>query len=201
MADKNPKIEEFIAKFPKWKKELTQLIKIIRKSKLEETIKWGMPNFCLDGKMVFGIGAFKNHFGIWYFQGSLLKDEAKVLVNVQEGKTMAMRQWKLDAMDQLDAKLIHAYNQEAIANQKAGKRVIPSKRVSKVIEMPSELKGHLDKTSKDKALFEKLTRGKQNEIKEYIGAAKRANTRVTRLEKSMILLQEGKTPLDKYRKS
>jgi uncharacterized protein YdeI (YjbR/CyaY-like superfamily) len=48
------------------------------------------------GKNLLGIGAFKNHFGLWFFQGSLLKQNTKLLVNAQEGKTQAMRQIKLD---------------------------------------------------------------------------------------------------------
>jgi len=200
MAEKNPAIEAYIEKFPQWEKELTKLVRIIRKSKLEETIKWGMPNFCLDGKMVIGIGAFKNHFGIWYFQGALLKDKSKVLKNAQPGKTQAMRQWKLESMEDLDVKLIHAYNQEAIENQKAGKRVIPTKRKPKKVAMPIELKEHLKQHPSDKKAFEKLTPGRQNEVKEYIGEAKRASTRINRLAKSIDLLLEGKTPMDMYRK-
>ena len=201
MSEKNPAIETYIKKFPHWNKELTILVKILRKSKLEETIKWGMPNFCLDGKMVFGIGAFKKHFGIWYFQGALLKDKAKVLNNAQPGKTQAMRQWKFTDLEQLDGKLIHAYNLEAIANQKAGLRIKTVKGKPKVIPVPLELAAHLKKYPSDKKRFESLTKGRQNEIKNYIGEAKREQTRLDRLAKSMDLLLEGKTPMDKYRKS
>ncbi len=201
MPDNNPAIEDYIEKFPQWKNELKNLVKILRKSKLEETIKWGMPNFCLNGKMVFGIGAFKKHYGIWYFQGALLKDTSKVLKNAQPGKTQAMRQWKFKHGDVLDAKLIHDYNTEAIANEKAGLRVVTKKSKPKQIAMPFELADHLKRYPSDKNRFEGLTKGRQNEIKNYINEAKREKTRYDRLAKSMDLLLEGKTPMDKYRKS
>lgn len=35
----------------------------------------------VDGKNVAGIGAFKSCIGLWFYQGSHLKDEAKVLHN------------------------------------------------------------------------------------------------------------------------
>jgi len=151
--------------------------------------------------MVLGIGAFKNHFGIWYFQGALLKDKGKVLKNAQPGKTQAMRQWKFTSYKDLDSKLIHEYNQEAIANQKAGKRVIPTKRKPKVVEMPPELSEHLMKNKTDKKRFEALTPGRQNDVKEYIGEAKRESTRANRLAKCIDLLIEGKTPADLYKKN
>jgi uncharacterized protein YdeI (YjbR/CyaY-like superfamily) len=47
--------------------------------------------YTLDGKNVAGLTAFKSHAAIWFFQGALLKEESKRLINGQEGITWAQR--------------------------------------------------------------------------------------------------------------
>jgi hypothetical protein len=36
---------------------------------IEETIKWGMPSFLYQGKIVCGIAGFKAHCALWFWQG------------------------------------------------------------------------------------------------------------------------------------
>ena len=63
-------------------------------SEMEETVKWGMPVYMVDGEIVTGLGSFKSYAGIWFYQGALLKDKHKKLINAQENKTNAMRQMR-----------------------------------------------------------------------------------------------------------
>ncbi len=55
-----------------------------------------------------------------------------MLINAQEGKTRAMRQWRFGSVDEIDKKLVLEYVQEAIQNQKDGKQIKPEK--TKIIE-------------------------------------------------------------------
>jgi uncharacterized protein YdhG (YjbR/CyaY superfamily) len=60
-------IDEYIATFPKAVQEvLGEVRKTIRKTapRAEETIKYGMPAFTLNGNLVF-FAAFKNHIGLY----------------------------------------------------------------------------------------------------------------------------------------
>lgn len=52
---------------------------IIINTELTETIKWNAPVYELNGKKLMGLGAFKHHFGIWFFNGIFLKDEQNSL--------------------------------------------------------------------------------------------------------------------------
>lgn len=36
---------------------------------LEESIKWGMPSFLYQGKIVCGFAGFKAHCALWFWQG------------------------------------------------------------------------------------------------------------------------------------
>ena len=76
-------VEEYIETNEHFSEALTLLRSIINKTELNEAIKWSAPVYDLDGKNVVGLGAFKNHFGIWFFNGVFLKDEHKLLVTAQ----------------------------------------------------------------------------------------------------------------------
>lgn len=180
-----------------WVEELELLYDIVRKTELEETIKWGAPCFTINGKNVLGLGGFKSYVGIWFNQGVFLKDPLKVLVNASEGKTKALRQWRFQSKKEINPKHVKAYILEAIENAIEGKTIKPEKK--KTAELPDELKSALKKDKKLNANFSALTPFKQREYIEYISEAKQEKTRVSRVEKSVSLILEGKGLNDKYR--
>jgi len=132
-------VEDYIQRFPEWETKLHVLRSIILKNQtIEEGFKWSIPVYMVDGKNVLGLAAFKSHIGLWFFQGALLKDEAKVLVNAQEGKTQAMRHWKFSISDTIPAALVQEYINEAVQYQKDGKTVVMKKEST--IVLSDELK-------------------------------------------------------------
>ncbi len=178
---------------------LTKLRKLALSTDLKETIKWGMPTYTINGKNVIGISAFKNHAGIWFFQGALLKDKSGVLRNAQEGKTQAMRQWVFTQISELNEDLILSYINEAIDNEKKGKRVI-LKRTDKSLEMPAALSEAFNKNKKAKQSFDQLTKGRQKDYAEYISSAKREATVQSRLAKILPMIISGIGLNDQYKK-
>ncbi len=125
--------------------------------------------------------------GLWFFQGALLKDSKKKLVNAQEGITKAQRQMRFNSIEEIHEKLILEYVNEAIKNQKAGKEIKPVKTTK--LTIPKELSEQLSKDVKLKKNFNNLTPFKQREYCDYISETKREATNESRLEKiiSMIL--------------
>ena len=95
-------------KINQWAEELGLLRTIIQKTELVETTKWGGTIYTLQGKNVLGIGGFKSYFGIWFMNGVFLKDEAKVLVNANEGVTRGLRQWRFQSAEEVNEKLAAA---------------------------------------------------------------------------------------------
>jgi len=182
-----------------WPEEMELIREILLETELEETLKGGMPTYVIDNKNVIGLGSFKNHFGIWFHQGVFFKDKKGLLVNAQKGKTMAMRHLKYTSGKEIKKSVIKQYALEAIKNQKEGLELKPKRTASKKISVPDELKAAFKKTKSIKAYYDKLTPGKQKEVCEYIGEAKRQATRDKRLDKSIELMKEGKSPMDMYR--
>ena len=195
--DRSKSANEFILKHQQWQEILTFLRDILLSTGLEETIKWGVPVYTLDGKNVVGLTAFKNHVAIWFLQGALLKDPAGVLVNAQEGTTRAQRQWRFDSMEGLDKGLIEDYLVEAIENQKKGKTIKPAKR--EAFSIPGELSEVLSGDKDLDASFKQLTSYKQREFAEYIAGAKRTDTKLRRLEKIVPMIRNSIGLNDRYR--
>ena len=156
------------------------------------------PVYTVDNKNVAGLGAFKSYVCIWFFQGVFLRDEQKVLINAQEGTTKALRQWRFQAVSEMDADLILKYVLEAVENSKLGKEVKPAAKQPAAI--PVELHKALLENEALKDSFAQLSPSKQREYAEHIGGAKREATRVSRLEKSIPMILEKKGLHDRYRR-
>ena len=190
--------EEYAEKHQKWKEQLQQLRELLLSTELEETIKWGVPTYVLKNKNVVGLGAFKNHCALWFFNGALLQKNTELLVNAQKEKTKALRQIRFKENDQLQLSVLIKYVEEAIQLQKAGKEIKPRK--SKPIEIPIELEKAFKNDASLKSGFEKFTKGKQREFTEHIANAKREATRISRLQKCISMIKAGIGLNDKYRK-
>lgn len=193
------KVTAYINKHAHWRDELETIRELFLNSELEEEVKWGAPAYTLNGKIVAGLGAFKNHMGIWFHQGVFLKDVKQKLLNAQEGKTKALRQWRFEKGDPIEKELIAAYIQEAVENSLAGKEIKPQRTKIKDIDIPSELTTAFQENSALKSAFEQLTPGKKKEYAGYISEAKREATKVSRLEKITPMILEGKGLHDKYK--
>lgn len=191
-------VEEYIEEHPDYGEALELLRDIMLSTELEETVKWSFPVYALKNKNVVSLGAFKNHFGIWFFNGVFLKDEHNLLTNAQDGKTKAMRQLKFESIKDIDKHIVLAYVKEAIENQKLGKEIKPDRR-KKEVTIPEALNTILNSNSDLKSCFEKLSNGKQREYCEYISSAKREATKHSRLEKITPMILQGIGLNDKYR--
>ncbi len=189
-------VEEYIES-SSWKKELTFLREIILSTGLTEDLKWGIPAYIYKGKNLMGIAAFKNYVGIWFHQGVFLKDDAKVLMNAQEGKTKAMRQWRFNSIDEIDPDLVKAYVFEAIENHRAGLEIKPVR--SKTYEMSPYLEDFLNNNAEVKQAFFELTFGKQKEYSLYVLEAKQESTKQNRLKKIIPMIINGAGLHDKYK--
>ncbi|MEO9077196.1 MAG: DUF1801 domain-containing protein, partial [Gelidibacter sp.] len=178
---------------------LALLRQIINGTELVETLKWNAPVYTLNGKKVLGLGAFKNHFSIWFYNGVFLTDEKNLLVSANE-KTKALRQMRFRSVDDINQQTVLEYVHEAIANQHLGKE-LPSMRKGKTVRIPLLLSEAFKTDPLFKECFLKLTPGKQRDYAEYIESAKREATKKSRLEKIKPMILQGIGLNDNYRNS
>jgi uncharacterized protein YdeI (YjbR/CyaY-like superfamily) len=190
-------VDQYIFKHTTWQKELEFLRMVVQKTPLKETIKWGAPVYTFEGKNIVAFAAFKNYVGLWFYQGVFLKDERKLLINAQEGKTQALRQWRFNSIDEMDLDLISSYLLEAIENQKQGKGFKPKK---KPLIIPKELQTTFEVYSSLGKSFESLTLTKKRDFCTYISEAKQLETKKKRLAKIIPMIGQGIGLNDKYKK-
>lgn len=179
-----------------WEEELQLLQSIIAQTELTETTKWGNLVYTLNGKNVLGISGFKNYFTIWFFNGVFLKDEKKVLVNAQEGKTKSLRQWRFSSKEEVNEKMMLAYIHEAIENEKIGKSIKPERKKVVISEI---FKKEFESNKNLAEAFQKFPPYKQKEFLEYLESAKREETKLLRMEKIKPIILENIGLNDKHR--
>jgi uncharacterized protein YdeI (YjbR/CyaY-like superfamily) len=181
----------------RWKAEIAAMRRVLAGFAMKEERKWGKPTYTVDGKNIVILQGFKEYFGLGFFQGALLEDSKKLLV--QLGQVQAGRVMKFTSAKQITAKAatIKAYVREAIAVEKAGLRMKP-KRTSE-LPVPEELRERFRTDARFKRAFESLTPGRQRSYLYHFAAAKRSATRRARIEKAMPAIFEGRGFLERRR--
>src|SRR5580692_3329226 len=106
-----------------WKREIAAMRRVLADFAMTEECKWGKPTYTVDGRNVVILQGFKEYFALGFFQGALLKDPKKLLV--QLGQVQAVRVMKFTSAKEIAAKVatIKVYVREAMAAEKAGMKV------------------------------------------------------------------------------
>lgn len=190
-------VDAYIEGHIEWEFQLKKLRKMLLDFPLKETIKWGAPVYMFEGKNLIGMAAFKNHFSLWFFEGTLLTKNKELLINAQEGKTKSLRQIKFDKNSELEVDVLSEYIKESIEMTASGVKIKPEPK--KALEIPVELFDKLTENKNLKEAFLNLSPGKQQEYCLYISEAKRGNTKEKRLEKIIPLIKFGKGLNDSYK--
>jgi uncharacterized protein YdeI (YjbR/CyaY-like superfamily) len=179
----------------RWEAEIAEMRRVLAGLAMKEECKWGKPTYTVDGKNIVIMQGFKEYFALGFFQGALLKDPKRVLV--QLGQVHAGRVMKFTRPKEITAKAatIRAYVREAIAVEKAGLRMKP--RRTSDFPVPEELRRQFRRDPRFKRAFEALTPGRQRSYLYHFAAAKQSATRAARIEKAMPAIFEGRGFLER----
>jgi uncharacterized protein YdeI (YjbR/CyaY-like superfamily) len=179
----------------RWEAEIAEMRRVLAGLAMKEERKWGQPTDTVDGKNIVIVQGFKEYFGLGFFQGALLKDPKKVLV--QLGQVQAGRVMKFTSVKDIAAKaaIIKAYVREAIAVEKAGLRV--ERKKTSDYPVPEELTERFRKDPPFKLAFQALTPGRQRSYLYHFAAAKQSATRVARIEKATPAIFDGRGFLER----
>ena len=179
----------------RWEAEIAAMRRVLAGCAMTEECKSGKPTYTVDGKNIVIIQGFKEYFALGFFQGALLKDPKKVLV--QLGQTQAARVMKFTSAKEIKAKAptIKEYVRNAIELEKAGLRMKPKKTSD--FPVPEELSTQFRRDPGFKRAFEALTPGRQRGYLYHFSTAKQSATRVARIEKAMPAIFEGRGFLER----
>lgn len=187
----NPRVDVFMKKTVKWHDEYAALREIALSTGLTEDLKWMHPCYTLDDKNVFLLHAFKEYIAVFFHKGVIMKDPKRILIQQTEN-VQAGRQLRFKNMEEIikSKKIIKAYMNEAIAVEEAGLQV-PMKKPMPV-ELPKDIAAAMKKIPELTVAFKKLTPSCQREYLLYFDGAKKAETRISRVEKYAEKILSGK---------
>ena len=179
----------------RWKAEIAVMRGVLAEFAMTEECKWGKPTYTVNGKNIVIMQGFKEYFALGFFQGALLKDPRKVLV--QLGQVQAGRVMKFTSAKDIraEATTIKAYVREAIAVERAGLRIAKKKTLD--FPVPAELTERLRRDKRFKRAFEALTPGRQRGYLYHFAAAKQPATRAARIEKARPAIFSGRGFLER----
>lgn len=187
----NPAVDDYISKAIKWQPELTALREIALTCQLDETLKWGVPCYTLQGRNVVLMHTFKEYCALLFHKGALLSDPAGILIQQTE-QTQATRQIRFTNVAEVVERVnvLQDYIREAIELEKAGAQVTFKKTADYAV--PDEFQRQLDEDTELKRAFDALTPGRQRAYLLHFAAPKQAKTRVSRIEKCIPQILAGK---------
>ena len=191
MTGENPKVDFYFRKADQWKAEFEQLRTIALDSQLTEELKWGHPCYTLDGSNIFLMHGFKEYCALLFMKGVLMQDPNGILIQQTENVQSA-RQIRFTTLQEIVdlAPALKAYIANAIDVEKSGVKVVLRQRTD--LEYPEELIDMLEEVPGLQDAFDALTPGRQRAYVLFFSAPKQSKTRVSRIEKCVPQILEGK---------
>jgi uncharacterized protein YdeI (YjbR/CyaY-like superfamily) len=164
---------------------------IILDCQLTEELKWGVPCYTFQKRNIVLIHGFKEYCALLFFKGALLQDAHGILIQQTEN-VQAARQIRFTNVQEIVEMetILKAYIYEAIEVEKAGLEVNFKKNTEFII--PEELQSKFDEIPALKTAFEALTPGRQKAYLIYFSQPKQSKTRVSRVEKYVQQILNGK---------
>ena len=187
----NPTVDFYFSKANKWQEEIRKLRMIILDCGLTEELKWGVPCYMFQKGNIVLIHVFKEYCAVLFFKGALLNDANGILIQ-QTKNVQAARQIRFTSVQQIVEiePILKANIYEAIEVEKAGLKVDLKKTTE--FTMVQEFEKKLDELPALKTAFAALTPGRQRAYMLYFSAPKQSKTRVSRIEKSIQQILDGK---------
>jgi uncharacterized protein YdeI (YjbR/CyaY-like superfamily) len=177
-----------------WTDILEFLRQLILETELQEERKWGVPTYTINGKNVMMLGVFKDSCVLSFIKGQFLPDPKGLLAlpgpNSREGRILRFTQ--LNQAMELENDIRH-FLQEAIQVERSGKKseTAPPPQV-----LPDELLEKFTEHAGLEAAFFALTPGRQRGYLIHFSGAKQSPTRLSRIEKCIPKIFEGKGMMD-----
>ncbi|MES2048421.1 MAG: YdeI/OmpD-associated family protein [Pseudomonadota bacterium] len=198
MTNKDPRIDAYIAKSAAFAQPiLTHLRALIHAHCPDavETIKWSVPHFEYQGRILCGCAAFKQHCSFGFWLGDLLPIDTKPDAAMgQFGRITSLADLP---SDKDFAKLVKQAMKLQDAGAKAPSRVKPAAE-KKELEVPPAFLAAVKKNKLALATFEAFTPSKKKEYVEWYSEAKTEATREKRLAQAIEWMAEGKSRNWKY---
>lgn len=204
MPKLDKRVDAYITKSSDFAKPILNHIRaLVHKTcpNVEETIKWGFPNFEYKGPMC-SMASFKQHCAFTFWKAALLDEKNKL--EIGDGRSAMGHIGRISSVkdlpsDKLMATMIKQamkLNDEGVKVKKAAKRVTAEEAIA-----PDYFVNALAKNKKAKKNFNDFPKGQKREYIVWITEAKAEETRNKRMATAIEWISEGKRRNWKYEKA
>jgi uncharacterized protein YdeI (YjbR/CyaY-like superfamily) len=199
---KDKRVDTYIAKSANFARPVLQHLRSLVHEAcpdVEETIKWGFPNFSYKG-MLCSMASFKLHCAFTFWKGALMKDAGELIKN---NKSAMGHLGKISSLKDLppDKKIISMIKEAVNLNENNIKLPAKRKTISnKEIEIPAGLQKELKKNKDASTVFNNFSPSHRREYIEWITEAKTEATKMKRIATTIEWIKEGKPRNWKYMK-
>lgn len=192
MGIKDPRVDAYIEKSADFAKPvLRHLRKLVHTGcpDVEETIKWGHPNFVYKGILCV-MASFKQHCSFWLWKGRLIIPQTKLPTEKSMGQF-----GRISSKSDLPAdKELLGYIKEAVRLNDEG---VPSPTRSKPkpkkpLRVPAYFMTAMKKNKKALETFKNFSYSHKKEYIEWITEAKTEETRSKRIKTAIEWMAKGK---------
>jgi len=192
----DPRIDAYVAKAQPFAQPILEKVRQRVHAVLpgvEESIKWSMPAYLLDGKIILITAAFKAHMALNFWRGQELRGD--------QSNADAMGQFgKIKSLDELpaDPELDRLISEAAELSASAPVPRKPKHEPKPPPQVHPEFAAALAKVPKAKAALDGFPPSAQRDYFEWISEAKQDATRQKRIATAIEWLSEGKRRHWKY---
>lgn len=198
MGTRDPRIDAYIARSADFAKPILTHIRETMHVALPdvvETTKWSMPFFEHHGPLA-NMSAFKEHAAFGFWKGALVVGRSAG----EDERAMGQFGRLTSVKDLPPKKELVALIRKAAKLNEDGVKVEKPKKSRPELPVPAELTAALAKNRKARANFDAFPASHRREYNEWIGEAKREETRAARVKQAMEWIAEGKSRNWKYQK-
>jgi uncharacterized protein YdeI (YjbR/CyaY-like superfamily) len=197
MGTRDPRVDAYIAKSADFANPiLTHIRDVVHSAcpEAEETMKWSAPFFMYRGGMMCHMAAFKEHVALGFWKGALVVDKDEEGARGEFGRIKNVK-------DLPPKRELAGYIKKAMTLNDEGIKVPKKTPGGKpALPVPPELAAALAKNKKARTAFEAFPPSHRREYNEWIGEAKREETRAARATQAVEWIAEGKSRNWKYQK-
>lgn len=174
-----------------WQPELAAFRAILLSSGLTEEVKWGMPCYTMNGRNVAILGSLKDSCTLSFFKGVLLEQEFRMLEkpgpNSRETRQIVITgaEQIMDNEEQIRQCIARAMELET-------EGAVITRNPEDLPPMPAEFAAIMAADPELMSAYEKLTPGRKRGYLLFFNAAKQAQTRISRIEKWIPAILQGK---------
>lgn len=198
----DPRVDEKIAKAQPFAQPiLIHLRELVHKAvpDVSEDIKWQMPTFILDGKILCGMAPFKEHCAFHFWKNRDAAHELKAMGYSSDdamghiGRITSLKDLPSDKQMVALIKKAVAYSRSEEASKPA-----PKKAAKAPSETPAALASALKKNKAAAKVYAEFSTACKREYDEWISEAKRDETRDKRVAQAVQWMADGKKRNWKY---